>query len=108
MTCKDCLHYEACRKWLKQNCDEGFMCENFTTRSEWMHFPCKLGDTVYYITGIGNRLIKSAVVKEIIIDNKGIKNLYVDSNGYNFERPLDIFYLTYEKAKKALKEKKCW
>ena len=30
--------------------------------------PCKMGDTVFYITGIGHNLIKSAKIKEIIID----------------------------------------
>lgn len=49
-SCKDCLHYEACSKWLKQNCDEGFMCENFTASSEWVHLPCKVGDMVYKVS----------------------------------------------------------
>ena len=68
--------------------------------------PCKVGDKVWYITGIGNSLIKPAIVKEIIIDGKGIKDLYVCGNGHNFENSFDIFYLTREEAEKALEEKK--
>lgn len=67
--------------------------------------PCKVGDKVWYITGIGHNLIKPAIVKEIIIDGKGIKDLYVCGNGYNFENSFDIFYLTREEAEKALEER---
>lgn len=104
MTCKDCLHYERCysiytRDMLDMTNGE---CVYFTDRSEWVHLPCKVGDKVWYITGIGNNLIKPAIVKEIIIDGKGIKDLYVCDNGHNFERSFDIFYLTYKEAEKAL------
>lgn len=52
MTCKDCLHYEACNYWLRKeakhlNSDEGFVCEYFADKSEWTHLPCKAGDIVY-------------------------------------------------------------
>lgn len=65
MTCKDCLHYEACKGtyYTAKGCDnialydfDGEMyadsgCEDFTARSEWVHLPCKVGDTVYYFDG---------------------------------------------------------
>lgn len=65
MTCKDCLHYEACKGtyYTAKDCDnialydfDGEMyadsgCEDFTNRSEWVHLPCKVGDTVYYFDG---------------------------------------------------------
>ena len=66
--------------------------------------PCKVGTTVYYVTGIGHNLVKPAKVKEIIIDENGIKDLYVQGNGHNFENSFDIFFLTREEAEKALKE----
>ena len=65
--------------------------------------PCKVGDTVYYITGIGHNLVKPAKVKEIIIDENGIKDLYVQGDGYNFENSFDIFFLTREEAEEKLK-----
>lgn len=113
MTCKDCLHYEVCAEVMKQQffiievlCGQKKpVCTHFVDRSEWIHLPCKAGDEVWYITGIGNNLIKPAIVKEIIIDGKGIKDLYVCGNGYNFKRPFDIFYLTYKEAEKHLEDK---
>lgn len=65
MTCKNCLHYEACKGtyYTAKGCDnialydfDGEMyadsgCEDFTDRSEWVHLPCKVGDTVYYFDG---------------------------------------------------------
>ena len=67
--------------------------------------PCKVGDTVYYITGIGHNLVKPAKVKEIIIDENGIKDLYVQGDGYDFENSFDIFFLTREEAEEKLKER---
>ena len=64
--------------------------------------PCKVDDIVYYITGIGHNLIKSAKIKEIIIDENGIKDLYVVGDGHNFENSFDIFYLSKEQAEQAL------
>ena len=54
MTCKNCLHYEACKGtyYTAKGCDnialydfDGEMyadsgCEDFTDRSEWVHLPC--------------------------------------------------------------------
>lgn len=111
-TCKDCLHYDVCAEVMKQQLyikevlcgHKNPVCPQFADRFEWAHLPCKVGDTVYYVTGIGNNLIKPATIKEIIIDKNGIRDLYVCGNGYNFENSFDIFYLTREEAEKALKE----
>ena len=65
--------------------------------------PCNVGDTVWYITGIGHNLIKPAKIKEIIIGKDGIKDLYVQGDGFNFENSFDIFYTTEEEAQRALK-----
>ena len=100
--CLSCLHYEVCDYRINEEDITVAECTQFTDRSEWVHLPCKVGDTVWYITGIGHNLIKPAVVKEIIIDGKGIKDLYVCGNGHNFENSFNIFYLTREAAEKAL------
>ena len=53
MNCRDCLHFKACYEMAKANEAEEFntlfanQCEDFTDRSEWVHLPCKVGDTVY-------------------------------------------------------------
>lgn len=115
MTCKDCLHYEACKGTYfaleeriidKDSFDnEHYTCPNFTDHSKWMHLPCKVGDTVYYITGIHNQLIKSATIKEITFDQNEIVSLFVtDEDGMSFENDIDVFYLSYKEAEKALED----
>lgn len=59
MTCKDCLHYEACKGVYDDVVDNNYIrnfdyedyeirgCVHFTDRSEWLHLPCKVGDTVF-------------------------------------------------------------
>ena len=54
--CIECLHYQACKDThdiLDTACRGEFDyealargCKNFTDRSEWVHLPCKVGDTV--------------------------------------------------------------
>ena len=67
--------------------------------------PCKIGDKVYYITGIHRNLIKSAIVNEIIINCNGVSDLFVSSDTADFENSIDIFYFTREEAENALKER---
>ena len=104
--CKECIKSDVCKYndgvnlWCKGDCPK------FIDLNRNLELPCKVGDTVYYITGIGHNLIKSAKVKEIIFDENGIKDLYVQSDNCYFGNSLDIFSLTYEEAEKVLKEKK--
>lgn len=48
-SCKDCLHYERCYSIYTQDMLDmtNGECVYFTDRSEWVHLPCKVGDTVY-------------------------------------------------------------
>lgn len=67
-TCKDCLHYNACKSMYIHGLDEYtavmnyqedifdnehyadvYNCEDFTHKDAWIHLPCKVGDTFYYI-----------------------------------------------------------
>lgn len=71
MTCKDCLHYEACKEtynttWYyaesndfeNEHCaDDG--CSNFTARSEWVHLP----DDGYTF------MVRGDIAKSLIIAN---------------------------------------
>ena len=104
-TCKDCLHYDVC-KAIENELDmiPRSQCGCFKDKSRFIELPCKVGDTVYYITGMGHNLVKPAKVKEIILDENGIKDLYVQGNGHNFENSFDIFFLTREEAEKKLEE----
>ena len=110
MTCKDCLHYEACKGtyYTAKGCDnialydfDGEMyadsgCEDFTDRSEWVHLPCKVGDKIYQTDGI--RIYESTIqdfnaeymiwcTESISFDERAI------GNG---------IFLTREEAEKAL------
>lgn len=42
--CIDCLHYNSCT-FGKYDIIRG--CSFYTNRSEWVHLPCKVGDTIY-------------------------------------------------------------
>lgn len=46
--CKDCLYYDMCLFGACVNGAAG-TCPNFNDKSEWVHIPCKVGDTVYVI-----------------------------------------------------------
>lgn len=64
--------------------------------------PVKIGDTVYYITGIHNTLVKGAKVKEIYIGESGFA--YHLCTGYDyFTLQQDEIFLTREEAERALK-----
>lgn len=111
MTCKDCLHYGVC--YTQETCNDieqqlkDFGCNDFTDRSKWVRLPCNVGVIVWYITGIHHSLIKSARVEEIIINETGIRELYVSTeNGCYFQNDITTFYFTREAAEKALEEKK--
>lgn len=67
--------------------------------------PCKVGDMVWYITGIHRNIIKSAIVNELIVNCNGVSDLFVSSDTADFENSVDIFYFTKEEAEKALKER---
>lgn len=58
MTCKDCIHYEACGSIVEAmfmavgideayNADEN--CPNFADKSLYIKLPCKVGDTVWHL-----------------------------------------------------------
>ncbi len=66
----------------------------------------KVGDRVWYITGIHGTIVKPAIVDEIIINCNGVSDLFVTSDTASFENSVDIFYPTKEEAERALAERK--
>lgn len=117
MTCKDCLHREACNGWkisevlrerlLAMNrCD----CKCFTNRSEWVHLPCKVGDNVWYIHRQPDTLlwdICETEVYEITLRDEGIR-IYVTPVFCGFlENEIGKkLFLTRKEAEKALERMK--
>jgi len=104
-SCKDCMHEEVCNYFDVDLNEEGAeKCVCFKDRNRFVELPCKVGDTVYYITGLSREYIKPAIVNEIVINSKGISELFVSNDTVKFENSFDIFYLTREEAEQALKE----
>lgn len=67
-----------------------------------VHFPCSLGDTVYYITGIHGKLIGEAIVEELRIQRDHTSfGVYSKSNFFVLDP--DEVYFTREAAEKAIK-----
>lgn len=123
MTCKDCLHYELCKyntyqeahyfgkdKKIYITIDNNSPCKYFTDRSEWMHLPCKVGDTLYEITS--RNTISEYEVTAIRIE---LFNVFIDwklTQGFVDRYISDMpageigktVFLTREEAENALKE----
>ena len=51
MTCKDCINYNWCKKANAAYSDDKVekLCDGFKDKSEWVHLPCRIGNTVYVI-----------------------------------------------------------
>lgn len=116
MTCKDCFHYERCKKLGIFNLETLSVCADFTARSEWVHLPCKLGDTVYYFDGAyylkNKSMWKVTPIKVTEFSTKVGRSgklypLSIIANGTRY--PLTsigkTIFLTREKAEKALAER---
>lgn len=116
MTCKDCLHYEVCNPDIKVTA-EMFRdvtgvesCKYFTDHSEWVHLPCRVGDTVYTIYNVSLAHYK---VVEIIVNDFVWAKLYNGEYSGEYKSKLicldfsfnEFVFLTREEAEKAIKEK---
>lgn len=62
--CIDCLHYNVCTFG---KCDIISGCPFYTNRSEWVHLPCNIGKTAYFIRN--NKIIETSVEKIVIKKN---------------------------------------
>lgn len=116
MTCDDCYFSELCITRINFGMGLDSLghdddkieksCKHFKNKNLIIELPCKVGDTVYFLTGIRRNIIKSAKVKEIIFDENGIRDLFVqDEPNHMFENSFDIFFLSRENAGRALRER---
>lgn len=110
MTCKDCLHCKVCAT---SNYDPlGAPCKAYADKSEWVHLPCKVGDTAYLVT---RRYTEPHewYMNEIAIGFVGIEHS-ADGNECYIETDLGFIggylggtaFLTREEAEKALEERR--
>lgn len=114
MTCKDCIHYEACKDiyypmstydeeakaFDESNSCDG--CQFYSDKTRFVELPCKSGQTVYELTT--SEEIKRRKIKDIIYDNKGFRLRLEPYYSYEYYLNETVF-LTREKAEKALKER---
>lgn len=105
MTCENCLHYERCKKLGIFNVETLSVCEDFADRSEWVHLPCNIGKTAYFIRN--NKIIETSVEK-IVIKKNGIYlklscNAMYETSCKSIGKTV---FFDREEAEKALKEKK--
>jgi hypothetical protein len=111
MTCKDCIHYEACD--MSEDMD-GYrgktICEIFKDKSHFIEVPCNVGDTVYY--PFAGKVLKKKVTSyvEVLRKSGQIDRWYcVEFSGNETFTPDcigKIVYLTEESALQAIKEKR--
>ncbi len=65
-----------------------------------VHFPCSLGDKIYYLTGIHGTLVGEAIIEELRISKYHVSFCVYDKS-YSFILEPDEVYLTREEAEKA-------
>lgn len=107
MTCKDCIHYEACKNLYEIHGDglsgESHVCDYFADRSRFVELPCEVGDMVYFIKG---DRVMSDVVTRFVIDKCDVR--VRKSNGADVGHTSQFgtrIFLTREEAERALKLK---
>lgn len=117
MTCKDCLHYERCKKLGIFNVETLSVCKDFTNRSEWVHLPCAVGKTVYRV--MRDKRINKPYEYKVIgfwysadeqCNNahlvRYVNGVFESSMSIPFSEFGQIVFLTREEAVKALEGKK--
>lgn len=115
--CEDCVFTDACHMWAEDDDADNYAnkygCERYSPKSEWVHLPCKVGDTAYFIT---ERNAPKGT-KEHIVETT-IEKIGVRKSGMFIKLSVNAMYetscnsigktvfLTLEEAKKALAERK--
>lgn len=119
-TCKNCLHYKACKDYgVDEVCEELSVCKQFTDRSEWVHLPCKVGDSYYMVRqfctygGDYEHRLFSVSDCEICSKECDKKSEIVEYKFKSAEQVLEykplfgrIIFLTREEAEEALERMK--
>lgn len=103
MTCKDCLHFNACVHNAVIDDDYSDACGAFKDKSRFIELPCKVGDVVYKIIRRYNSkriAIIQGTVKRFTISRNGI-DIFIQEWVSKGNLGKDVFF-TREEAEKAL------
>lgn len=118
MTCKDCINYDVCSTQ-SVNCDRANHCSMFKNKSQYIKFPCKVGDTVYFLDTkhvkqgrkkVPVEYVAVGFVDNIVFGSLGVPIVNVcDKNNIctTFDGSKDfgkIIFLDKKSAEKALRE----
>ena len=121
MTCKDCIHYEACNivehltTIFKNNAEKE--CNDFKNRSKFIELPCKVGDTIFRICPVPrNKGCRSCPWEYCDCHDIGYqkeeKNTIREVKAKDFAWIIKrtpyfgkIYFLTREEAEQALRER---
>ena len=94
---KQYMEHKQVREWL----EELQHYKDLEEQGRLIELPCKVGDTVYYITGIHNTLIKPTKVEEVYFGD--VFAVHVSTQNTSFTLVEGEFFLTKEEAEAALK-----
>ena len=105
MTCRDCIHYEACLSVYMDLKGHNFPCPQFKDRSRFVELPCKVGDTLFVLRYFyGKTRINPEKVCYFTIDDNELR--IHTTAGYLTEHDMnDGAFFTREEAEQALKER---
>lgn len=103
MTCKDCIHQTACLDWCRGFGQEAELCEHFSDKSEWVHLPCKVGDTVYIASEF--RGVVESKVRTLFLSSNSIEMIRTECCDVPFSNFGVTVFATREEAEKALEER---
>ena len=105
MTCRDCIHYEACLSVYMDLKGHNFPCPQFKDRSRFVELPCKVGDTLFVLRYFyGKTRINPEKVCYFTIDDNELR--IHTTAGYLTEHDMnDGAFFTREEAEQALKLK---
>lgn len=115
MTCKECVHYEACQAWIYHGkvlyedfsySTEG--CTHFKPKSRFVELPCEVGQTVWFETwekngsvciGVQPHTVDKIEIACVVGMNKFVPTRLED---WRFGKTV---FLSREEAEKALAER---
>lgn len=107
MTCKDCFHYEVCKTYEEFDFANHSKCDTYKDKSKIVEPPCKVEDTVYFVSENILEIAKGKI-KEIIINKHNNKIMNVDfgymCKQFDIEYVGKTVFLTKEEAEAMLKE----
>ena len=101
MTCKDCIHYEVCCKYMVT---PNHLCKDYKDKSKYIELPCKVGDMVYAICYASGKIyIRREYVHFLEYSKDSNLEKWRVHTQYMVRSPEELYY-TKAEAETKLKE----